>query len=64
MFVCVHLIGYYSIVLQVVMDKGGVKLDMRGRCSAGQKVLKFFVTSAQSPLYQTFSMLMILFSRC
>ena len=24
--------------LQVVMDKGGAKLDMRGRCSAGQKV--------------------------
>ena len=26
-------------VLQVVMVKGGMSLDMRGRCSAGQKVL-------------------------
>jgi len=24
---------------RVVMNKGGVELDMRGRCSAGQKVL-------------------------
>ena len=24
--------------LQVVMNKGGAKLDMKGRCSAGQKV--------------------------
>ena len=31
---------YHTLcMLQVVMVKGGMSLDMRGRCSAGQKVL-------------------------
>ena len=37
-FLCLNLQNVYFII-QVVMIKGDVALDMRGRCSAGQKVL-------------------------
>lgn len=31
---------------RVVMLKGDIELDMRGRCSAGQKVVLFFAVDA------------------
>lgn len=42
-FFCVPLIAYFSYFhdsrSQVVMQKDNTEMDMRGRCSAGQKVL-------------------------
>ena len=43
----------WTVVFQVVMVKNEAELDMRGRCSAGQKVLASLII--RLALAQTFS---------